>query len=110
MPDLRIGANVSDELLLEEWDLWKTGDMETAFFADDSLTAGVDKKGKKKRKKDRNPKWFRKTAYVEAKALDGILRNRMGAGLEQFCDAAVLGPGAPPPPTWSSTWTMLPAM
>ena len=98
LPDLRLGAEVDAQLAEEEWDLWRSGEFEQAFFA-----AGAEeevpepKKGKKRRKRDRNPKWHRKQAFVQVKAWDQVLRARVGKGLEYFGEKAPFAAGAPPP-------------
>ena len=98
MPDLRFGVSVSDELWLEEYDLWKSGDMETALSSHLKLQQ-KQRVSRRKRKIDKTPKWFRQGAFIEAKALDGLSRNRLIAGLEHFCGGAGVGPGLAPPPT-----------
>ena len=52
MPDLRLGASVSDELEIEEYDLWRSGDMETSFFA--PLEEAAEAEGKPKKKVRKN--------------------------------------------------------
>ena len=34
LPDLRLGAEVDEELVTEEWDLWDSGEFKHTFFAD----------------------------------------------------------------------------
>ena len=54
MPDLRLGAAVSDDLWLDEYDLWQSGDMETALF--EPLEAAAEGEGLPKKKNERRTK------------------------------------------------------
>eukprot|EP00974_Lingulodinium_polyedra_P026116 2521728-Lingulodinium_polyedra.AAC.1 len=72
--------------------------MEAAFFAPEPAPEGGERQ-KKRRKKNPNPQFHRMAAYLQLKALDKVLRQRTGQGLEAFDPLQGQVPSGFPPPT-----------
>ena len=80
-----MASEVSDVLAAEEFQLWQSGRMEETFFAAEAPpVAGADGRPKKKRKVAVTRALPRHSACVQLRALDKVLRQRTGAGPEQF--------------------------